>query len=69
MVTTREPLRSARTAAKSRQEDILTRIPPRTADLIDQLRAGGVILTYDPDTHTIRGGDNSTIAVTTGQNH
>jgi site-specific DNA recombinase len=43
--------------------------PGETADLIDQLRAGGVILTYDPDTHAIRGGDNSTIAVTTDQNH
>ena len=43
--------------------------PAQTADLIDQLRAGGVILTYDPDTHTIRGGGNSTIAVTTAQNH
>jgi hypothetical protein len=43
--------------------------PGETADLIDQLRAGGVILTYDPDTQTIRSGDNSTIVVNTDQNH
>ena len=28
--------------------------PAQTADLIDQLRASGAVLTYDPDTRTIR---------------
>ena len=28
--------------------------PAQTADLVDQLRASGAVLTYDPDTRTIR---------------
>jgi site-specific DNA recombinase len=38
--------------------------PDRTAGLIDQLWAHGIILTYDPDTRTIRTGDSNPIAVT-----
>ena len=43
--------------------------PADAADLIDQLRASGAVLTYDPDTRTIRSGDSGMIAVTTGQGH
>jgi hypothetical protein len=43
--------------------------PPReTAALIDQLRTAGIILTYDPDTRTLRTGDSSIAAVTVGRN-
>jgi site-specific DNA recombinase len=38
--------------------------PEGTAGLIDQLRAVGTILTYDPDTRTIHTGDSNPIAVT-----
>jgi len=38
--------------------------PDATADLIDQLRAAGTVLTYNPDTRTIRTGDSHPIAVT-----
>jgi hypothetical protein len=43
--------------------------PADAADLIEQLRASGAVLTYDPDTHTIRSGDSGLIAVTTGQGY
>ncbi len=39
-----------------------------TAALIDQLRTAGIILTYDPDTRTLRTGDSSIAAVTVGRN-
>jgi site-specific DNA recombinase len=42
--------------------------PAETACLIDQLRTAGVSLTYDPDTRTIRTGDNSTVAVSVDPN-
>jgi hypothetical protein len=38
--------------------------PDATADLIDQLRTAGIILTYDPDTRTIRTGDSPPVAIT-----
>jgi hypothetical protein len=38
--------------------------PDRTAGMIDQLWARGIILTYDPDTRTISTGDSNPIAVT-----
>ena len=41
--------------------------PAETAGLIDQLRTAGVILTYDPDTRTIRTGDSDPVAVTVGR--
>jgi site-specific DNA recombinase len=41
----------------------------KTADLIDQLRASGVVLTYDPDTQTIRADGSNPVAVTAGRNH
>ena len=44
-------------------------VPAEAADLIDQLRASRTVLTYDPDTHTLRSGDSGMIAVTAGQNH
>ena len=43
--------------------------PAQTADLIDQLRASGTVLTDDPDTRTIRFDGHDTVAVTTAQNH
>ena len=42
--------------------------PTQSADLIDQLRASGAVLTYDPDTRTIRTSGSAMIAVTTGHN-
>jgi hypothetical protein len=41
----------------------------QSADLIDQLRASGAVLTYDPDTRTIRTGGSGMIAVITGHHH
>jgi hypothetical protein len=43
--------------------------PGTVADLVDQLRAAAAVLTYDPDTHTLRSGDTGMIVVTTGQGH
>ena len=42
--------------------------PRETVALIDQLRTAGIILTYDPDTRTLRTGDSSIAAVTVGRN-
>ena len=42
-------------------------VPAEAADLVNQLRASGTVLTYDPDTHTLRSGDSGMIAVTVGQ--
>ena len=42
--------------------------PRETAALIDQLRTAGIILTYDPDTRTLRTGNSSIAAVTVGRN-
>jgi hypothetical protein len=47
---------------RARQANITT--SAHTADLIDQLRAAGAVLTYDPDTRTIRVGDDTAIAIT-----
>ena len=38
-------------------------IPAETADLIDQLRATGTVLTYDPCDRTVHAGDDSAVAV------
>jgi hypothetical protein len=38
--------------------------PVETAGLIDQLRTAGIILTYDPDTQTIRADDSHPLMVT-----
>jgi site-specific DNA recombinase len=38
-------------------------LPAQTADLIDQLRITGAVLTYDPGTRTIRAGDEIAVAV------
>ncbi len=40
----------------------------QTVGLIDQLRASGAVLTYDPDTWTIRADGSGPAAVTTGRN-
>ncbi len=39
----------------------------QTAGLIDRLRASGTVLTYDPDTRTIRADGNDPVAVTEGR--
>ena len=41
--------------------------PASTAALIDQLRASGVVLTYDPDDRTLRAGGHDALAVTIGK--
>ena len=40
--------------------------PAQVADLIDELRAGGVVLTYDPQDRTLRADGHDTLSVTTG---
>jgi len=37
------------------------------ADLIDRLRASGAVLTYEPDTRTIRADGSDPVAVTAGR--
>lgn len=44
-------------------------VPARTAALIDQLRAGGVVLTYDPQDQTLRADGHDTLSVTIGTDH
>ena len=43
--------------------------PADTAALIDQLRVGGVVLTYDPDGRTLHVGDGDVPSVTIGKDH
>jgi site-specific DNA recombinase len=43
--------------------------PAGTAALIDQLRAGCVVLTYDPGSRTLRAGDSDALSVTIGKDH
>jgi site-specific DNA recombinase len=43
--------------------------PAQIADLIEQLRADGVVLTYDPQDRTLRADGRDTLSVTTGRNH
>src|SRR6266487_652031 len=43
--------------------------PAGTADLIDWLRTSGAVLTYDPDTRTIRTNGGDPVAVTAGRDH
>jgi hypothetical protein len=42
--------------------------PADTATLIHQLRAGGVVLTYDPGSQILRAGDKA-LSVTVGKDH
>jgi hypothetical protein len=42
--------------------------PAQIADLIDQLRAGGVVLTYDPQDRTLRADGRDTLSITVGKN-
>ncbi len=55
----------ARTPDREREAGITA--PAQTADLIDQLRVTGTMLTYDPGTRTIRAGDDIAVAVTADQ--
>jgi len=41
--------------------------PAEAADLIDHLRASGAVLTYDPETRTIRADGRDPVAVTVGR--
>jgi hypothetical protein len=41
--------------------------PAETADLIDQLRATGTVLTYDPDARTLRADGRYAPSVTIGK--
>jgi hypothetical protein len=43
--------------------------PADAAALIDQLRADGIVLTYDPQDRTLRAGDNDVPSVTIGKDH
>jgi site-specific DNA recombinase len=43
--------------------------PASTAALIDQLRADGVVLTYDPQDRTMRAGSHDALSVTIGTDH
>jgi hypothetical protein len=43
--------------------------PADTAALIDQLRAGGVVLTYDPGSRTPRAGGHDALSVIIGEGH
>jgi site-specific DNA recombinase len=43
--------------------------PAGTAALIDQLRADGVVLTYDPQDRTLRTDGHHALAVTIGKDH
>jgi hypothetical protein len=43
--------------------------PVDTAALIDQLRVGGVVLTYDPEGRTLHAGDHDVPYVTIGKDH
>jgi hypothetical protein len=43
--------------------------PADTAALIQQLRANGVVLTYDPDDLTLRAGGHHPLSVAIGQDH
>jgi hypothetical protein len=43
--------------------------PAETADLIDQLRATGTTLTYDPHDRTLRANGHDALSVTIGKNH
>ena len=42
-------------------------VPAETADQIDWLRASGPVLTYDPETRTIRTSGSDPVAVTAGR--
>jgi site-specific DNA recombinase len=43
--------------------------PDDTAALIDQLRADGTVLTYDPDARTLRTGGQDALSMTIGKDH
>ena len=43
--------------------------PARTVALIDQMRADGVVLTYDPQGRTLRADGHDTLSVTIGKDH
>ena len=55
------------TPDRARQAGITA--PAQIADFIDQLRADGVVLTYDPQDQTLRADGHDTLSVTIGKNH
>ena len=54
------------TPDRARQAGIT--VPAQITDLIDQLRADGVVLTYDPQDRTLRADGHDTLSVTVGMN-
>jgi hypothetical protein len=54
------------TPDRARQAGVIA--PAQIADFIDQLRAEGVVLTYDPQDRTLRADGHDTLSVTIGKN-
>ena len=59
-------LRAARETPDRARKASVT-VPARVADLIDQLRVTGTVLTYDPDDRTLRAGGHDALFVTIGK--
>jgi hypothetical protein len=57
----------ARTPARGNRGPGQLTGPDGTAALIDQLRAGGVLLTYDPDDRTLRTSGHDALSVIIGK--
>ena len=60
---------SARTPGRGNRGLAQLTGPAGTAALIDQLRADGVVLTYDPQDRTLRTGGHDAPSVTIGKDH
>jgi hypothetical protein len=58
-----------RTPARGNRRPAQATGPDGTAALIDQLRAGGVVLTYDPQGRTLRARGRDALSVTIGKDH
>jgi len=54
---------------QTRGGNVQVAVPAQTAELIDQLGASGTVLTYDPDTRTIRASGCASFVITASQNH
>ena len=73
MVTTPggQPLIARRVAGRSAPERLRQAgitAPAQIADFIDQLRADGVVLTYDPRDRTLCADGHGALSVTVGKN-
>jgi site-specific DNA recombinase len=58
----------AESGAQDRARQVGITAPAQVADLIDQLRADGVVLTYDPQERTLRADGHGTLSVASGRN-